>query len=161
MIHPFNILPSVVSYDISHTPKCFSNCVCRYPKGNTILCYMFVGIQPLTAEQTAAITPRTRHANIQKYLKKISIRKMRLCVSDDVCVAPLRKVCYPQGNKGLKLADGNKQNLAYRYYCCTVSASALMYNVHEKQLRSNSIPVHSCDDAFRLILSFVSYLPCV
>ena len=40
-------------------------------------------------------------------------------------VAPLRKDCYPQGNKGLKLADGNKQNLAYRYYCCTVGASAL------------------------------------
>ena len=78
---------------------------------------MFVGNQPLTAEQTAAII---------QYLKQNSIRKMRLHVSADVCVAPLRKVCYPQGNKGLKLADGNKQNLAYRYYCCTVGASALM-----------------------------------
>ena len=68
-----------------------------------------------------------KHIKISE--KKQYQKDVFTCVT--LCVAPLRKVCYPQGNKGLKLADGNKQNLAYRYYCCTVGASVLMYKIHE------------------------------
>ena len=72
---------------------------------------MFVGNQPLSSDPPDVAT--YCGANCFDYTKnktrkniKISEKKTvseRRCVY--VCVAPLRKVWHPQGNKGLKLAE--------------------------------------------------------
>ena len=93
---------------------------------------MFVGNPPLSSDPPDVTTHRgadscdytkNKTRKNKKMSEKNSIRKMCLCV----CAPALRKACYPQGNKGLKLAEPSVPLLLLYI----VGASALMYNVHE------------------------------